>query len=335
VALRTHSDLFVEQVEVLARQHRTATDEKLFGSVDKAFTERNFGAVLLCAGEARQYATTILASAVAEAEKWSQQFPCPETSAVLEGRQRQHREVTGFFAAIEQGITTGQHGQVSEANKETFAFGAWKGFFDGLRAGRVNMELTKSTMKRGKALRGGDSTMSASSDRSGSSFSDSDASDRGRRKDKKKKKKAKKTVLDGSSQSSGKKKGKDGSSRGSGVKCQFQVHFPCSKKILGPVLGVECSASGACRHCKKHGHWSGECPIAWARISDGLPGYSSRGKRYVEDWDAEKNPTKSTTKAWLDFLKSTKHFPGGGIAALEHGAPSLADFTQWVRKAQK
>jgi hypothetical protein len=238
--------------------------------------------------------TTILASAVAEAEKWLQQFQCPEASAVLEGRRRLHWEVTGFFAAIGQGITTGQHGQVSEANKETFALGAWRGFFDGLRAGRVNMQLTKSTMKRGKALCGGDSTMSASSDKSGSSFSDSNASDRGRRKDSKKKK-AKKTALDGSSQSSGKKKGKDGSSRGSWVKCQFQVHFPCSKKILGPELGVECSASGACCHCKKHGHWSGECPIAWAKVSGGLPGYSPRGKRYVQEWDGEKNPTKSTT----------------------------------------
>ncbi len=110
---------------------------------------------------------TILASAVAEAKGWTRQFSWPEASAVLEGRQRQHREVTGFFAAVESGITTGQHGQASEANKETFALGAWKGFFDGLRplrAGRVNVELTKSTMKRGKALRGGDGAMSASSD---------------------------------------------------------------------------------------------------------------------------------------------------------------------------
>ncbi len=53
--------------------------------------------------------------------------------------------------------------------------GAWKDFLDGLRAGRYNAELTKSTMKRGKALPGGDSAMSASSDKSGSSFSDSDA----------------------------------------------------------------------------------------------------------------------------------------------------------------
>ncbi len=195
------------------------------------------------------------------------------------------------------------------------------------------MELTKSTMKRGKALRGGDSAMSASSDKSGSSFSDSDASGRGRRKDSKRKK-AKKTALDGSSKSSGKKKGKDGSLRGSGVKCQFQVHFPCSKKILGPELGVECSASGPCRPCKKRGHWLGECPIDWAKVSSGLPGYSPRGKRYIDDWDGARNPTQATTKAWLDFLKSTKHFPGGGVAALEHGAPSLADFKGWVGRAQ-
>jgi hypothetical protein len=162
------------------------------------------------------------------------------------------------------------------------------------------MELTKSTMNRGKALRGGDSAMSASSDKSGSSFSDSDASDRGRRKDSKRKK-AKKTALDRSSKSSGKKKGKDRSSRGSGAKCQFhwQVHFPCSKKILGPELGVECSASGACRHCKKRGHWSGECPIAWVKVSAGLPGYSPRGKRYVGDWDGDRNPTKEQRHGWI------------------------------------
>jgi hypothetical protein len=40
------------QVEVLARQHRAATDKKLFGSIDKAFKESNFGAVLVCAGKA-------------------------------------------------------------------------------------------------------------------------------------------------------------------------------------------------------------------------------------------------------------------------------------------
>ncbi len=180
---------------------------------------------------------------------------------------------------MERGITTGQHGQASEANKETFALGAWKGFFNGLRAGRVSVELTKSAMKCGKAfIRGGDSAMSASSDKSGSSFSDSDASgrasDRGRRKDSKKRK-SKKTALDGGEKSSGKGKGKDGSTRGSGVKCQFQVQIPCSKAILGPALGVECSASGACCHCGKRGHWSGECPVGWAKVGAGLPGYSA------------------------------------------------------------
>ncbi len=56
-ALRTHSDLFVEQLEVLAPQHREAIDEKLFGSIDRAVKELKFGAVLVCAGEARQYVT--------------------------------------------------------------------------------------------------------------------------------------------------------------------------------------------------------------------------------------------------------------------------------------
>jgi hypothetical protein len=331
VALRTHSDLFVEQVEVLARQHRSAIDEKLFGRIDKAFKESNFGAVLVCAGGARQYATTILARAVAEAEGWSRQFNILEAKEVLVGRQRQHREVAGFFSAVERGIVTDQQGQSSDANKEPFAMGACKGFFDELRAGRYNTELTKSTMKRGKALRGGDCAMSASSDKSGSSFSDSDSScralTRGRRRESKKRK--------GGGKSSGRGKGRDGSTRDSKVKCEFQAHFPCSKAIIGPELGVECSASGACRHCNKRGHWSGECPVGWAKAVACLPGYSEQGKRYVGEWDADRNPTKHTTKAWLDFLKSEKYFPGGGVAALERGALSLAYFRRWVGKAQK
>jgi hypothetical protein len=158
----TYNELFEEQLEVLARQHRLSTDKKLFGDTDKAVKERNFRAVFVCAGDAWQYATVILASAVAEAEGWVRTFNVPQAKEVLSGRQKQHREVAGFFAAVERCIATGQQDQSSDSNKEqdqssdsnkeTFAMGAWRGFFDGLRASRYNAELTKSTMKLGKAF---------------------------------------------------------------------------------------------------------------------------------------------------------------------------------------
>ncbi len=63
IAIRTHSDLFVTQLEVLARRHRLENDEKLFCKVYKAFKERSMGAVLICAADAKQHVTDILASA--------------------------------------------------------------------------------------------------------------------------------------------------------------------------------------------------------------------------------------------------------------------------------
>jgi hypothetical protein len=66
-----------------------------------------------------------------------------------------------------------------------------------------------------------------------------------------------------------------------------------------------------------------------------LPGYSDQGRRFEGEWDAEKNPTRETAKLWFKFLQSNNNFPGGGAPALEHGAPSLADYKDWVGKAQK
>ena len=65
-------------------------------------------------------------------------------------------------------------------------------------------------------------------------------------------------------------------------------------------------------------------------------GYSRcQGLRFKGEWDAEKNPTRETAKLWIKFLQSNNNFPGGGAPALEHGAPSLAYYKDWVGKAQK
>ena len=74
--------------------------------------------------------------------------------------------------------------------------------------------------------------------------------------------------------------------------------------------------------------------MAWAEDGQQLPGWSENGKRYVDDWDPDKNPKKKCARNWVKFLKSRRHFPGGGITALEHKAPTLADFEAWVGKAQ-
>jgi hypothetical protein len=74
--------------------------------------------------------------------------------------------------------------------------------------------------------------------------------------------------------------------------------------------------------------------VGWAKDGHALPGYSENGKRYVDDWDAEKNPKKDCARLWLKFLRSKKHFPTGGVAALESRAPAFADFQAWVGKAQ-
>ncbi len=119
----------------------------------------------------------------------------------------------------------------------------------------------------------------------------------------------------------------------SGAKCLFQVHFPSSASILGPKLGVECSASGSCRICKKPGHWSEECPQHWATHQMCFQGYRPSGSRTRGKWDDEKNPLKETAKKWVRFLQDKKHYPAGGVPALEPNTPSLAAFQAWVGKA--
>jgi hypothetical protein len=72
------------------------------------------------------------------------------------------------------GISAGVLAQSTDSRKETFAIGAWGGFFDGLRACRYNAEPAKSSMKRGKTASSSGDAVYISMDRSGSSRSDSD-----------------------------------------------------------------------------------------------------------------------------------------------------------------
>ena len=329
VALRTHSDAFTAQLEQLARSHRTIEDERLFSAVDIAARDRDLGRLLICASTAKQFASDILDGAHTSAAEWHQQFAIPESKAVLEGRTRQKAELPIFFQAIQKSVESGCSTQSSREQRDTYTRGAWLGFFEGLRAGRLSAELLKSTMKRGRSLTSS-GKHGSSSDKSGLSSSDSEGNSCGRARKRQKKKRERRDAasrkVDGD--------GKSGA-RGkiSGAKCLFQVHFPSSASILGPKLGVECSASGSCRICKKPGHWSGECPQHWATHQMCFPGYRPSGSRTRGKWDDEKNPLKETAREWVLFLQDKKHYPAGGVPALEPNAPSLAAFRAWVGKA--
>jgi hypothetical protein len=236
------------------------------------------------------------------------------------------------FQAIQKSIEIACGAQASSEQRDTFTRGAWLGFFDGLRAGRHSAELIKSTMKRGRSTSGNARQHPSSSERSGSSKSDSDdTSGGGGRKRKKKKKAQERRDL---ARAKGGKDGRDGSlGKATGPRCRFQVHFPCSKAILGPKLGVECTASGPCRHCQKKGHWSGECPLYWTTKGMRLPGYRPSGNRILGAWDDDKNPRKEAARDRVRFLQDKQNFPNGGIPASEPGAPSLAAFQAWIGKA--
>ena len=173
VALRTHSDAFTTQREQLARRHRTLEDERLSGSFDAASKDRDIGRLLGCAYSAKQYASDILDSAVTSATECHQNFKIQESKSVLEGRTRQRAELPTFFQAIQKSIETGCNAQTTTDQRASYKRGAWLGFFEGLRAGRHSAELIKSTMKRGHRV-SSSAQHGSSSDRFGSSRSDSD-----------------------------------------------------------------------------------------------------------------------------------------------------------------
>ena len=190
--------------------------------------QANLGSMLVYAIDAKQRATDILESAYSGAAAWVRQFYMDEVREILAGMARQRTEVANFFTAVHRGITTGCAAQSTEALEETFTSGAWGGFFDCMRSGRHNVELTKSTQKRGKKRRA--EREAVSTDKSGSSSSDSEDSEwlsrRKRRREKGKKRKQAHSTTDGSGKANCQSKGRssdssDGSARSSGVKCKF------------------------------------------------------------------------------------------------------------------
>jgi hypothetical protein len=343
ISLRVSSEQFTGQVERIAHAAREETFKKVFTEFDTAFRARNMGGILLAVEKVKSIAAEVLSAAVETAMQYESEFPrTPELAALTAGRTRQKGELNAFFASVTRGASTGAESQPA-AEASVYLMGFWAGFFDGLRAGRYCADLTASTLKRGRKTTSDKERSTSNDDSHGASTSDDgDASDaRSRRREKARKKERKQKArenarhsVDGGGGSARSPGGGGAQSARLGPLCRKGVHFPSSRTIIGAKLGVKCSANGICRACSKEGHWAGECPVTWARAGQALPGYSENGKRFVDDWDAEKNPKKDCAKLWVKFLKSKKNFPGGGIAALEPKAPTLADYEAWVGAAQ-
>ena len=340
VASRVSSSAFNDPVEKIAHNSREEANKKLYAEFDEARRRRDTGGVLLAVEKARSLITDTLEGAVAASSLWLKEYPCNELADIVKGRKKQLGEIGAFFVTISKGVTIGAETQ-KDSVKPTYILGAWTSFFDGLRAGRHSSALTASTLKRGRKRLSPDKEHSSPNDDSGEASSDDadgDDSDDARRKRRKSgdRKKIRTKPTSGND-------GKDGGTRAkrnalgkaaSKVHCRKGTHFPCSATIIGPKLGVACSANGVCKGCHKPGHWTGECPSAWAASGTLLPGYSQNGKRYRGDWDADKNPRADCAKEWVKFLRSRKHFPNGGRAATEPHAPALSDFEAWVGQAQ-
>lgn len=343
VASRVSSAAFNDPVEKIAHNAREEANKTLYAEFDDARRRRDTGGVLLAVEKARSLITDTLEGAVAASSIWLRDYPCTELADIVEGRKKQLSEISAFFVAISKGVSIGAESQKASV-KPTYILGAWTSFFDGLRAGRHSSALTASTLKRGRKRLSSDKEHSSSNNDSGEISSDdadgddSDAARRRRRKagDRKKRQIKPKTRNDGKDGSAQAKRNAPGKATSSSSKmhCRKGTHFPCSATIIGPKLGVACSANGACKGCQKAGHWTGECPTAWAASGTPLPGYSPNGKRYKEDWDADRNPRVDCIKEWVKFLKNKKHFPNGGKAATEPHAPALSDFEAWVGQAQ-
>ena len=332
IAGRNSTAAFSSPMETLARDSRKAQEEVIFSEFDSAFRHKNLAQILLSAEHIKTFHRKTLDSSTSQAELWVEQHNIPLTQEVLAGRKQQQNEFNDFFASITLWIQLGSAAQSSE-DRNTYIIGAWSGFFQGLRSSHFCQDFTAATLARGKSSAEAAQTTSTSS--SDSDEGDSTISAADRRSDRRSAKDAKRKSRKVTAPAPG--GGKAGSGfKGPGPKVVFQKHYHCSATILGPKLGVACSASQACRHCSKMGHWSGECAEGWYNtLKVQLPGYSKEGKRLTSQWDANKNPRRACARDWVRFLKSKKHFPEGGLPALEQGAPSLSTYESWAGKAQK
>ena len=331
IAGRNSTSAFNSPMESLARESRKSEEDRIFAEFDAAFETKNLAEILLSAEHIKTFHYKILESSVTQAEAWAEQHNITLTQEVLAGRKRQQGEFNDFFAAINLWVQLGAAAQTA-AKRDTYIIGAWSGFFQGLRSSHFCQDFTEATLARGQGLTAATSKSSPiqSSDSEDCDFaSEHRAKKRTERTEAKKKRK---TAPSNTSSSGGGKAGVGGR----GPKVVFQKHFHCSDTIIGPKLGVSCSAIHACRHCGKMGHWSGECGKGWYdELKVQLPGYSKEGRRLLNQWDDNKNPRQACAREWVKFLQTKKNFPDGGLLALEQGAPSLSAYVTWAGKAQK
>ncbi len=83
---------------------------------------------------------------------------------------------------------------------------------------------------------------------------------------------------------------------------------------------MECSASGQCRHCRRKGHWSGECPLGWSTAGkSGQELAEVLGTKERLRWRLGRGQESDEKRhqCLAGFLKNDKTIPGGGVPALE------------------
>ncbi len=121
-----------------------------------------------------------------------------------------------------------------------------------------------------------------------------------------------------------------------GPLCRKGVHFPCSMSILGPraevrrkVLGhrqLPSLSEDRLLDRRVHGGLGQRGPTAPQLLGERQALRQRKGR--------SQEPKEGVRQAVEHGLKSKKHFPLGGIAALEQRAPTIADFEAGVGHAQ-
>jgi hypothetical protein len=65
-----------------------------------------------------------------------------------------------------------------------------------------------------------------------------------------------------------------------------------------------------------------------------LPGFDADGARTATAWNKNKEPIKSTIRAWIALIKDHSKWNGSApISAGVHGAPGLAEFEGQLARA--
>ena len=115
----------------------------------------------------------------------------------------------------------------------------------------------------------------------------------------------------------------------------FRRTIQCTIDIVGNTLGVPHQV--ACKKCKPAGrcHPPAECPARWHQVTgSALPGFDADGARTAGAWFRNKEPIKSTIRAWIALIKDHSKWNGSApVPAGVHGAPGLAEFEGQLARA--